>query len=446
MAKRVVRATVWSAALSCVFAATCTIFVLDSLVQDHTDQRLRAATVTLGGELDEGRDEPGQDSMAETLNDENDEIVSSGIRLVVYEGAVAIAGDAWVPRVLPSSCETFGVLGERVRACGRAHGRWLLVAAQHSDQGELRWLLTLAGSGAVLVGVGIAVALSRRLSRWAVEPLVALANKVGRSDPALPNAEAFVSDSDCMEINAISQALQQLMTQVQALLEQARRLAADASHELRTPLAALTVQLELLSERRAGESAKPQLDLALSRARQLGVLVERLLLLAAPVDQLQGGFEAVALADVVYDYRAELAPEQRDRVQVNGEGEGLVRGDLALLRSLISNALGNALKYSAGPVRVQLAEPHGQHSVEVTIEDSGPGIAPELRQRVFEPFFRTAQGGGGHGLGLALVAHIAAAHAGSATFADAVQGARLVIRLPSWAPQPPRPMTGSGQG
>jgi signal transduction histidine kinase len=437
MAQRVVRATVWSAAVGGVFAAACTIFALDNLVQDHNDQRLRAATVTLAGELDEERDEPSQDSLDSTLDDENDEIVTSGIRLAVYEGNSAIAGDAWAPLVQPTHCETFGVLGKRVRACARAYQRWVLVAAQNNDQQELRWFFLLAASGAILVGIGVAAVLGRRLSRWAVEPLAQLARKLEHSDPATANPKAFNDASDCSEVAAISAALEQLMSQVQALLEQARRLAADASHELRTPLASLSVQLELLSEQNRAEPVKPELQAALRRAQQLGVLVERLLLLAAPVDQLQGGFEAVALLDVVQEVHTELSVEQRQRISIDETVEGLVSGDLALLRSLVGNALSNALKYSSGEVLVRITQLPSQ--VQLVIADRGSGIAPQLRQLVFEPFYRAeAVSQTGHGLGLALVAHIVKAHGGQVAFADVSLGAELVIRLPSWRADEPR--------
>lgn len=447
MGQRVLRAGVWSAAAGGAFSAVITILALDALVRDHTDQRLRAATVTLAGELDEDRGETKQESLDDTLDDENDEIVTSGIRLAVYEAGVAIAGDDWAPLTEDGECETFGLVGHRIRSCARQYERWVLVAAQLSDQRALRWLFALAALGAIVVSGGIGALFSRRLSRWAVAPLEDLTRRVQSSDPRKQGSTELELDGDCAEVNAIARALAELLQQVQVLLEQTRRLAADASHELRTPLAALCVELELLIEQLPDLRAQSRVQAALARAQQLGVLVERLLLLAAPVDQLRGGFEAVSLSDLAHEVVHEMNEGDRARMRVVAEHEGLVRGDVALLRVLIRNALSNALKYSNAEVGLRIDDTAGanrdidavgavnpSHFVELWVQDHGPGIAPALRKRVFEPFYRALPGNAvGHGLGLALVAHIANAHGGEAQFMDCNEGALLRVRLPAWS-------------
>lgn len=447
MGQRVLRAGVWSAAAGGAFSAVITILTLDALVRDHTDQRLRAATVTLAGELDEDRGETKQESLDDTLDDENDEIVTSGIRLAVYEAGAAIAGDDWAPLTDAGECETFGLVGRRIRSCARQYERWVLVAAQLSDQRALRWLFALAAIGAIVVSGGIGALLSRRLSRWAVAPLEDLTRRVQSSDPRKQGSSELVLDSDCAEVNAIARALAQLLQQVQVLLEQTRRLAADASHELRTPLAALCVELELLIEQLPDLHAQSRVQAALARAQQLGVLVERLLLLAAPVDQLRGGFEPVSLSDLAHEVVQEMSEVERARMRVLAEQEGLVRGDALLLRVLIRNALSNALKYSNAEVTLRIGETALERQeagalsamsslnfVDLWVQDRGPGIAPALRERVFEPFYRALPGNSvGHGLGLALVAHIARAHGGEAQFLDAPEGALLRVRLPAWS-------------
>jgi two-component system sensor histidine kinase TctE len=142
--------------------------------------------------------------------------------------------------------------------------------------------------------------------------------------------------------------------------------------------------------------------------------------------------EAVDLADLVDLVLDVLPGELRARVHASVGEDMLVRGDAELLRAMLANAIDNALKFSAGPVELDVCEREGQLCIEV--RDQGPGLAPDERERVFAPFVRAARTSkvAGHGLGLALIRHVAVVHAGSAAFADADRGARLVMQLPRW--------------
>jgi two-component system OmpR family sensor kinase len=210
----------------------------------------------------------------------------------------------------------------------------------------------------------------------------------------------------------------------------------------------LQAELELLSE----ESSCTQrlaLERAGARVQRLSSLIERLLVLALPEEHLATGFETLSLADLASDVYLGLTPEQQARVGVEPGTEGLVRGDAQLLRSLIANGLENALKFSSeGVVSVQIDEGplHGAGQVELQIRDMGAGIAPELRQQVFQAFYRVRpQVTGGYGLGLALIGHIARVHGGRAEFVDVPQGACLRVLLPAWAPTPGTSRDGSVQ-
>jgi signal transduction histidine kinase len=216
-------------------------------------------------------------------------------------------------------------------------------------------------------------------------------------------------------------------------LEQAQRFAANAAHEIRTPLTAVRAELDLLAE-----SAAPAHDLAadLSAARSkvadLILLVEKLLVLATPKQIANEPNEVVSLRDVLEDVVSGLEPDQVRRVQLS-DADALVRGDATLLASMFANALVNALKFG-NEVRVELTVKEG--IVSVIIDDDGPGIAEADWERVFEPFYRDRspqhRRQPGHGLGLALVRHIAESHGGGAFFQHPRQtGARLELVLPA---------------
>jgi two-component system sensor histidine kinase KdpD len=146
--------------------------------------------------------------------------------------------------------------------------------------------------------------------------------------------------------------------------------------------------------------------------------------LAAPLERAALEGEAVSLAELLEELVVELPAADRDRIALRLDGEGLVRGDPVLLRSMLVNAIGNALKFSASaPVAVRLEEaggagPDGAPSVQVTVVDHGPGIPEDQRERVFEPFYR--------------VRSDATPGTASAFRSSATSPARTAGRRPSW--------------
>jgi len=440
IASRVTLVVISSAALGAFAAAAVAIATVDQLLSDQADFRLRGATVELAGELDEDEEGDVRESLNETLDDENSEIAASGIQLGVFDGTALVAGRAQSPAPKPGTCETRGVVGARVRACAQSHRSWVLVASQPSDEARLRWWYLLAASGALVLGAATGSLLSVKLTRWAVAPLQTLALSLRRSQPQGGNLAELGPPSHCEEVEAVREAVQSLMDQIQVLLDQARRFAADAAHELRTPLTTVRAELELLAEELSGPE-REALDRACARAARLSELVDRLLVLALPEDTLFESFETVSLSDVVSDVVADLEAEESTRVRFETSTEGLVRGDAELLRSLVTNALRNALKFGApDPVTVRVedrVESSGMNKGYVVLEvlDGGPGIDAELRARVFDAFYRAqAAAAGGYGLGLSLVGHIARVHGGRAEFDESPKGARLCVWLPAWVP------------
>lgn len=439
--QRVARIAIVCAALGGFVAAATAIIAVDRLIVEQSEQRLRAATVTLAGELDEERKRPLPEVMGEVLDDENQEIITSGIRLAVVSKGRVVAGDPGVPAVGPGLCDTFDVANARVRACGRGYRGWTLVAAQPTDELRLHVIYALSLLLSLVLGGSAGALSSRRLTRWAVGPLQALATNLRDSRPGRPHLLELGAPSDVLEVEEIRAALAERSSEIERLLEKTSRFAADAAHELRTPLTVMRTELELMLEEGVHDPAA--LSRVVARVDRLTELVNRLLILALPTGNLASGFETVALAEVAEDVIAELPGPERARVRLEAVDEGLVHGDAELLRSLIANAVGNALKFAPeGSIKVRVSTRESPEStipvlVVVEVEDEGPGIAPELHERVFEPFRRLRPGEApGHGLGLALVGHIARVHGGVAALKDRPRGAHLEVLLPGWRPEP----------
>ena len=441
LATRVVMSATASGALAGALAAASAVIAIDYMVGRHADRRLAGAAEILAGEIDEESDEDDWEPLGEIVADENGELVTSGVRLAAFSGDHRIAGDPWVPVVAAGQCETHGALGNRVRACGRTYRDWLLVAAARSDEAALRWIYALATLGSLLGGALFGTLASLRLTRWALDPLTRLTASIRRLQPDAADPEQLGPRSSCDEIELIRDALSDLLRRSQVLVEQSQRFAADAAHELRTPLTTIRGEIDLLLEDGGASSQRDPMLRVAQRAKQLADLVDRLLVLASPIDRQKQGYETVAMSEIIGEVVSELPAERRARVAVELHGEGLTRGDAALLRSMIANAIDNALKFSAAePVVVTLtdgtldATAPAARAITIEIRDRGPGVAAEQRERVFEPFFRVhPDATPGHGLGLSLIGHIARAHGGTAEFVAVDRGARLRLTLPAWS-------------
>jgi signal transduction histidine kinase/PAS domain-containing protein len=217
------------------------------------------------------------------------------------------------------------------------------------------------------------------------------------------------------------------------------------SHELRTPLNALAGYASLLEEGIYGPLAEQQ-RAVLSRMRtargQLIDLIEQVLEMA----RLEAGRREPDAAEVpLHALVRETAEALRGvaearglALEVDADSLGTLHTDPVLVRAIVTNLVGNALKFTAaGRVAVRL-RPEGD-GVVVEVEDTGPGIAPELQERIFEPFFQadasTARRHEGTGLGLALSREFARLLGGDLTVRSAPgQGSTFTLRLPRQRP------------
>lgn len=277
----------------------------------------------------------------------------------------------------------------------------------------------------LLLFVGVAVGaypVVRRLTRR----LEALKRGVERFGAGQLNHR--VDDSGRDEVAALATSFNQAAARIETLLRSHQTLLANASHELRSPLARLKMAFAMLDDASPPQRERLVREIDVNIA-ELDALVEEVLL----ASRLQAG-SGVGDTDAV-DLLV-LGAEEAARVEAAFEPEtdaGRVEGQERLLRRALRNLLENARRYGGPEVELGLRPVAGGY--EFVVADRGPGVPDDMRERIFEPFFRLpghAEMAGGVGLGLSLVKQIAERHGGSVRcLARDGGGSRFVLFLPA---------------
>ena len=236
------------------------------------------------------------------------------------------------------------------------------------------------------------------------------------------------------EIRPLVASLNDLLSRLGAALSQQRQFIADAAHELRTPLTALKLQLQLAQRARdpaEREKALATLGEGIARATHV---VEQLLALARQDPAAQAAAKGpVDLDDVareVVDVATPIAEQKGLRLVLDSRlGGKAVPGDRVALRALVENLVDNAIRYTqAGSITVRTYA--GVNDVVFEVEDTGPGIPADERERVFDRFYRGSDAaGGGSGLGLSIVRRIAERHGATVELAPGPGGQGLLARV-----------------
>lgn len=267
--------------------------------------------------------------------------------------------------------------------------------AQHAALGALAPLLLLIPLSWIVVGW----AMNRVLER--LDDLVQ--DLAGRGAAAKGPLSAHGVPA---EVTPLVEAMNGLILRLQAVLDAQKRFVADAAHELRTPLAAMQIQLGTLDG--SQDDRRIALAAGLNRASQL---VDQLLRLARLDNDIAGTRGAVDLGQVLLDCVADhvvLAQGKDIDLGVDIETFARVPAVEDELRTLFTNLIDNALRYSSagGQVDVRLQLRHG--GIVVSVRDTGCGLPPESESRLFDRFFRAAPPGiEGTGLGLAIARRVA---------------------------------------
>jgi signal transduction histidine kinase len=328
---------------------------------------------------------------------------------------------------------------------GEAHDQFAERGATSEALKTALWSMGLVALLCLLAGLAAFGLITRPLRR--------LTDSVGQFDINATPTVLPVSDTSAAsgqraedEISVLDATFRQMQARLseqwRTLTRQSqdrRELVANISHDLRTPLASLHGYLEVLSVKDASlspEERRRYLGVALDQSRKVGGLAQSLLELV----RLEHGFvvpviERFSLTDLVQDIfqKFELSAEAKGITLTPNLAERIpgVYADLGLIERVLTNLLDNALRHTprGGEVKVALT-PQGQF-VDVTVSDSGPGIAPELRDGLFLRPFNIGGARRDGGLGLRIVHQILQLHGHRVDLLDVPgQGATFRFALP----------------
>ncbi|WCG81732.1 sensor histidine kinase [Pectobacterium sp. A5351] len=265
--------------------------------------------------------------------------------------------------------------------------------------------------------------------RIAMRPWNKVANEVSLRTPE--DLSPLKAVPKHKELRQIVDAINIFLARVRESTERERTFIADAAHELRTPLAAMRVNVEALQSDASNVSQQELLAGIIRSNGRAARLVNQLLLLMHSEARIDTAMEPVPLTTLIQERMAELAPlaaESRIELEFYSHDEVWITGVRERLMSLIDNLIENAVKYSPEGGRVEVEVRSLDTSTQLRISDAGPGIKVELRERVFDRFFRDPnQIQSGSGLGLAIVKAVAQQHNSRVFLSTSAEGGLMVI-------------------
>ncbi|WP_028101179.1 sensor histidine kinase [Pseudoduganella violaceinigra] len=330
--------------------------------------------------------------------------------------------------------------GQRFRVYLRQDKRWSLTVA--APQQDSWWILSRMG-GELTVDMLIAfpfVLLPVWLAvRSGLRPLHKLSDMIAKRGD--DNLSPLGYEAKHAELQPLANALDSLISRLRMKLKREHGFVQDAAHELRTPMAVISAQAHVLSMATTPEQrteAEQRMNHAIARASHL---VGQLLDLAQIGNHRDGKAGSIDAAHLLRQELAALVPAAAARdIELSLEAPDTLQTEVEVhaFQSIVHNLVANALAYihRDGQVSVELKDRNGEITLSVT--DDGPGIAPDLRELVFERFYRgKAHDVPGAGLGLAIVREAATRLRGAVSLSEGMggKGCRFVVTIPA-APSP----------
>jgi signal transduction histidine kinase len=441
------------------------LVVFAALVEAQVERRvnrqaeflLRLQLVDLIDDFEEHRQRSGFEAArawltnhAELLVSRADAQIGLGIELLSLEAETLLSFGSLVGRHLPLDRRLRdGSREESVRAANLG-GKYAYLAATAPVTGgflrvavdteqfadnvrDVRRIFLLSIPVVLLVSAGV----GWLLSRGALRPIARINAAARQISHARTDASIPTSGSGD-ELDELAGTLNEMMRRIRDGVHRIERFNANAAHELRSPLNRINQQLEALrQESEMPASAAERFEKIAAYTAEMTREIEAMLQLASveqgiPSDRLHS-VEVGALLQTVADFFRPEAEAGGLSFTTSIPENCRVLGDETWLRQLASNLVSNAIKYVPRGGAVHVGLKRSGAALEITVDDSGPGIAPEQVEKIFERFERgPGTSEGGFGLGLSIAREIARAHGGEVSVSSRPgQGCHFRVSLPA---------------
>ena len=318
-----------------------------------------------------------------------------------------------------------------------ADGAYLFFGLDSYELGEMREMITRAflwGSIATILlalvgGTIMSLGLVRRVEAISQASREIMAGDLSRRIPVRTSNDEF---------DHLAESLNRMLERIEDLMDELRQVTNDIAHDLRTPLTRLRQRLELAHRR---SSSAEELRTALeTSADDVDAILETFaaLLRIAQIEahSAADGFRSLDFTEVlseIAEIYQSVAEEGGRLLVAHVEPDLSIPGDRELLLQLFSNLIENAIRHCPTSSIINLSASRNSHGVEVVVADNGPGIPLELREKVFQRFYRMERSRTtpGTGLGLSLVAAIAKLHRARIQLFDNSPGLRVELDFPT---------------
>ncbi len=305
------------------------------------------------------------------------------------------------------------------------------LAQDRSADDKFRRQFRLLFATVLAVGVFAAVVIAINVTRRALRPLAQMTRSVERVGPTHFSERVPLTQWPA-ELRPLAVAFDDMLDRLEDSFTRLSQFSADLAHELRTPLANILGEAQVgLTRQRSADEYRETIESVAAECERLSAIVDNLLFLAraesADRQIERTSFDARAAVETVATYYQTIAEDRH--VHLACDGQGQMFADPLLFRRALSNVLDNSLRFTPNDGTIKITISQNDSRTEISVRDSGAGIAPEHLPRVFDRFYRAdpSRSPGGTGLGLALVKSIVDLHGGSVRIESPPENGTTVI-------------------
>ncbi len=342
-----------------------------------------------------------------------------------------------LPPGLPDGLQNVDLGGEAYRVYVRTltSGERIAVAQETALRDETARAGALRTLAPILILVPVLLLAVADLVRKAFQPLRRIAEEVDRRRET--ELHPLAHEPLPSEVRPFVLAINRLLDRTEQAMQAERRFIADAAHELRSPMTALGLQAEALAKADMPAEARTRLVTLRAGIERSRNLLEQMLALARAQSAPPGEARALSVRRVFRDVIQDLLPLAEAKgldLGVTDDADAQLSVGEADLVAVVKNLVENSIRYTPSGGRIDLSARCQAGSVELVVEDDGPGIPSSERERVLDPFYRVPGADGiGSGLGLSIVRATVERLGGRVTLSDSSRspsGLRVSVTLP----------------